>query len=236
MKNPLKQFIDSTDKIHLSDDAKVRMRTKLVAHMRIHPIAPPPYQKLVGILSPYTAMLKRPMLAFAILLFVAVGGATTFAAVGSLPGDPLYPLKVKVIEPAQGLMAVSPKAKAVWQVSIVETRLGEIEELAKKDRLTSEEGTRSKERFDDSIQEARVTIEKISEDDLETADEINGSLNVSLDRHENALKEVEVVSSSTSSIEAGVFAEHIKNEMTREQSKTKKNSKHKREYDSGDDQ
>jgi hypothetical protein len=212
MKTPIEQFIDKTNDIRLSDEAKGRIRSNLLANMRENPIR---------IISPYISIFNRPVLAIGILLLVATGGATTFAASGSLPGDTFYPIKVNVIEPVRGFMAVSPRAKAVWHTSIVETRLNEVEELAKKNKLTSDESTRSKERFDNSIQEARLNIEELSGDDPKIAEEIDESLEISLGRHEKTLKEVEVVSSSTSSIEAGEFAKHIR-----------KGSRNKRDRDS----
>ncbi|MDP2655919.1 MAG: DUF5667 domain-containing protein [bacterium] len=210
MKNPIDQFVEEVSKIRLRDEVKLRIRSKLVAHMLAHPAVLSPYQRLLGILSPYTVMLRRSALALVIFLFVAVGGVTTFAATGSLPGDTLYPIKVKIIEPVRGLMAVSPRAKAEWQVSLAETRVEEVIQLATKEQLTSDEGTQSQARFDRSLKTARETIKKLSQDDPEVATRIETLLTTSLRKHEDDLHEIGELSSSTNAREAHSFAEHVR--------------------------
>lgn len=225
MKTPIEQFIDETNAIRLSGEEKARIHSRLVAHMRANPIpAKPvatPYQSFFGVLSPFAFLLRMPVAALALILLVTVGGATTFAAQGALPGNPLYPLKVRVIEPVKGLMAVSAEEKAAWQVSLVEARVSEVEQLALKAKLTPEEGLKSQERFDRSLQTARETIQRLSEDNPNEAKKIEDSFTVSLDVHEDTLDRFGD-SASSNAREARAFADHMRD------------SKHTGNRDSGD--
>lgn len=206
MKTPIEQFIDDAHTIRLSDEAKGRVRSNLLAHMLANP---------ARIVSPYvsvfSSMFSRPALALGVFLLLIVGGATTFAASGSLPGDPLYLLKVNVIEPIKGFaVARSPEEKAKWQVSLAEERVREVEQLATKERMTTEEGMRSRERFDNSIKEARATLEKLSQDNPDSATEIEASFSASIITHEDDLHKLGDKASSTNAHEAHVFADHIR--------------------------
>lgn len=206
MKNPIDQFIKSAREVRLTDEAKGRTRSNLLAHMRVNP---------VRVISPYvsvfSSMFSRPVLALGVFLLVTLGGATTFAASGALPGEPLYPIKVNVIEPIKGFaVAVSPEEKAKWQVSLAEERVREVEQLATKERMTTEEGMRSRERFDDSIKEARETIKKLSKDNPDAAAELEASFTTSIISHENNLRALGSAASSTNAQEADEFAEYIR--------------------------
>lgn len=65
-----------------------------------------------------------------VILGLLMGGSASFAAENTVPGEVLYPVKVHVNETVRGTFAVTPKAKAEWEVRLVERRLEEVEELA----------------------------------------------------------------------------------------------------------
>src|SRR3989344_5538093 len=113
MKTPIEQFMDSAPRIRLASEAARRIREILIVHMRANPVATKPiqspYHSFFTILSPLTSTLRMPAMALALILVVTIGGATAFAAAGTLPGDTLYPVKVNVIEPVRGRMAESRK-------------------------------------------------------------------------------------------------------------------------------
>lgn len=217
MKNKTDLFIKSIREVRLSDGAAKRMRERLITHMRGHPVSvrpiQSPYQRFLGALSPM-ASFRVPSMAIAVILLITLGGATTFAATRALPGDPFYPLKVKVIEPAKGLLAVSPEEKARWQVSLIETRIQEVEQLALKERLTQDEGEKSRERFDRHAQAVEASIKILSQNNPRVASEIETSLTKSLTKHEDELKKFAAEASSTSRTEAHSFADHIKTETS----------------------
>lgn len=219
MKNPIDQLIESARDVRLTGEASRRIRERLVAHMHANPInAKPihsPYQSFFSILSPFSSKLRMPAMALALILVITLGGATTFAAANALPGDALYPIKVGVIEPAKGLLANSPEAKARFQVSLAETRVQEIVQLAAKNKLTPEEGVRSQERFGRSMKAARATMQELSQDNPEAAKKIEVSFTASLSTHEDNLNQIGTTASSTdttNSMEAHAFADYVHQE------------------------
>lgn len=213
MKTPIDQLIESANEVRLTSEASKRMRENLVAYLQANPVSESvrsPYQRIFSILSPFSFLFRIPVLALMLLSLIILGGATTFAAAGALPGDILYPLKVNVLEPAKGVLAVSQEARAKWQVSRAETRIHEVEQLAAKRQLTPEEGAETKENFDNSLHAARVSLEKLSRHNPEAAFEIETSFAESLNQHEETLNQLGSAASSTSAEEVHSFAKHVK--------------------------
>ncbi len=233
MKTPIEQFFDKAKNIRLSDEANERIRSNLIAHMRANP---------VRIISPYmsvfSSVFSRPALALGVILLVAVGGATTYAASDSLPGDTFYPLKVNVIEPIKGFaVARSPEDRAKWQISLAEARVKEVERLAENESLTIEQSKDGKKRFDRSMENVRATLKNLSDDNPSVAIELEESFTASLVTHENNLHSFHNRASSTNAREAGEFAEHIRTNAfslwtatsTRNDGSERKNNKDKKD-------
>lgn len=203
---PIEQLTNEAQQIRLGAEASSRMRDRILAHMRSHP-APirSPYQRFVH-------LFHLPLAALMLVLLVGAGGATSYAALGSLPGDALYPIKVGVIEPVETALAFSPQAKAALQVSLAERRVSEEVKLAAKNKLTPEQGVMLKDTFDQSLGSAKATIATLSAQDPETAAKLKKKLADDLDAHEAALTGFAVSSTTatTTAVEARAFAEHIK--------------------------
>lgn len=81
------------------------------------------------------------------LILVLMGAGTVSAAEQSLPTDPLYPIKIYVTEPLKRSLARTPEAKAQVDAELALRRLDEVNSLAKKGELTSNEQTRAETRF-----------------------------------------------------------------------------------------
>jgi len=211
---PIKHITDSAQDIRLSSEASSRIRARLLAHMRENPVQAvhSPYQRLF-IRSPFMALLRKPVAVLMVLVLVSLGGASTYAAAGALPGEPLYAMKVNVIEPVKGVLAITREAKAEFNASIALTRVKEVEELAAKEQLTPEQGIKSQNGFDHSLGKARATIEKLSEDNPKAAAKLEEALTASLDAHEVALTAFGGIATSTNATEARTFANHIKNKV-----------------------
>lgn len=186
MENPLDQFIKSAHEVRPTDETVLRMRERLVVHMRSSP-TPSRYEHLFGIPTPFAAYLTRPATATMLLMLVVLSGVTASATTGALPGDTLYPLKVNFMEPMRGFFATSPEDKATWQAALTDTRLREVEQLAVKRKLTPEEGIKSQARFDSSLSMTQETIQELSKEDPDAAAELDASFTASLDEHERIL-------------------------------------------------
>lgn len=210
---------DSAQGIRLSREASERMRARLTLHMREHPIAAQPvdspYHRF-SIRSPFLSWLRRPVAALMFILLVGFGGASTYAAAGALPGEPLYAVKLKVIEPVKGLLAITPEAKAEMKASIAVTRVKEVEALAVKNTFTPEKGVNVKEGFDTSFGEARARIQMLKNENPAAAQKLEESLVASLDDREAALRSFATTTATTSSAtaeEVSSFVKHMKNRV-----------------------
>jgi hypothetical protein len=209
---PIDHITHSAQEVRLSAEASRRIRSRLLSHMREHPITAvySPYQRFF-VQSPFIALLRKPVAALALVLIVGVGGVTSYAAGGSLPGDALYPIKVSVIEPVTGVLAVSSEAKAAWHVALAETRVREVEELAAHDKLTPEQSEKGQEVFDQSYGVARATLDTLALENPNAAARLDESLTASIDAHETALTAIaDVASTSNNAIQARSFAFYIR--------------------------
>ncbi len=125
------EFQKETGHLRMSDAEKSAMRMRLEAAMAGAPRAPRPTP------SPYSFMWAPrsfALLGLALLLVVSTG--TAYAAEGSLPGAPLYPVKVNVIEPLAVALASGPAAKAQVHADLAVRRVAEAQTLAAKGDLT----------------------------------------------------------------------------------------------------
>jgi hypothetical protein len=98
----------------------------------------------------------------AFALFVLSGGVS-FAAERSLPGDLLYPIKVRVNEGVERVLAVTPEAKSAVAHRHIETRAIETEQLVEEARLSdSAKATLRKEAQSSlrSFDDAKAQLEK----------------------------------------------------------------------------
>lgn len=141
MKNlPFEELIKKAGKeIRLSTDERARMLSVLHEHIASNPVRKPAarfaaYRAMIDMVLAYA---RRPAFAFAaaVLIIMVFGGATAYAAQGSLPGDPLYAVKVDVMEPLQTALTFSAAGKIVLQQTLAERRLDEAVMLANKGKL-----------------------------------------------------------------------------------------------------
>jgi hypothetical protein len=118
--------------IRMTDEEKRAMRMRLMEALGTTSAAPASLRP-----SPYAFMFAPRSLAvlgLAVLLVVSTG--TAYAAEGSLPGAPLYSVKVQVIEPLTVALAHSPAAKAQVHADLAVRRVEEAQTLAAEGTLT----------------------------------------------------------------------------------------------------
>lgn len=77
-------------------------------------------------------------LSASVVTLVLVFGGTAYAAQDSLPGEPLYVVKVRVLEEAIGLTYFEPSERIDYELSLMETRLDELKRLTADNATTSD--------------------------------------------------------------------------------------------------
>jgi hypothetical protein len=132
---PPEKLIAHLRSIRLSRAERLAMRASLIGAMRAGDFCQP-------VLSPWAWFLEARRLQAAFLLLVIIigyGSSATLAAEGALPGDVLYPVKTRVVEPIARLVAArSPAAEARFETRLLEKRLEEAETLESGKKLVPE--------------------------------------------------------------------------------------------------
>ncbi len=133
MRNLLKQFKKGSRGVRLTSEEKSVMRQTLVHFARVNPIVHTAEAKHSrAVVSLYSFMRKArgfKIVSATVIGGILIGGTVSFAAEGALPGNVLYPVKTEVNERVRGVMAVTPHAKAGWDIRLVERRLSEVKEV-----------------------------------------------------------------------------------------------------------
>ncbi len=129
----LKNVIGQIKKVSLSQDEKSKILHNLSVYADFHR----------AILSPSSlfSYFKNSNKKFAyvlasVIILILAGGTAVYASEDSLPGDLLYPIKTKVVEPIKVALATTPAAKADVEASLAVERLKEAETLDQKGKLT----------------------------------------------------------------------------------------------------
>ncbi len=172
MKPFFKQLHTEAEQIRLSVSEKQSMRSSLHAAMGM-PIA-----------SPYRISLFAPRIMMPLfLLLLVVGGGTAYAAQGSLPGNPLYAIKIHVNEPVQTALAFSPQAKAQINAQLAERRLQEAEILAQQGKLDATTTAQLKNNFDAHIAQASTFTQTLQQQDPAAATALTVQVNAAIIEH-----------------------------------------------------
>ncbi len=125
----------------LLEHEKRALRERVKYFMLAHPARAPLSARMAAAMRAWrplgaVSFARLHPLALSLVLALTVGTGTSYAAEGALPGDTLYPVKIRVNESVQGALAVSDEAKVAWHATRVERRLAEAEALASRGRLT----------------------------------------------------------------------------------------------------
>lgn len=123
---------------HLTAAERIHGKDLLLRYVKAHPLAEVQGHSWIDILS---SLVFSRVFAYVFGALFVLGGSgvlITHAAERSLPGDALYGMKVRIIEPFRKRMLQSPEEFAAWKVRTVERRIAEAEALSAAGRVTSE--------------------------------------------------------------------------------------------------
>ncbi len=100
------------------------------AALRRFMAANPPLESMMDRMIWLVKHIMQPVTATAVLAVVSLG-SVAYAAEGSLPGDPLYAVKIHVNEVIASQLYVGNDGQAMWAVHALQRRTQELEQLAK---------------------------------------------------------------------------------------------------------
>lgn len=158
----LKQAAD--EHINLSERERASMRTYLLRQMqRVSEKQSPASRLHVRSMTAFLAYLGKPVVAMALVVLVVIGGVTT-ASAHALPGSPLYPVKVGVIEEVQGVFHSGDK-KVAWEAERASRRLYELQVLSSNESSDPETVAQVAEKYQKHISDAQQKLIHIKERD-----------------------------------------------------------------------
>ncbi|MFZ2621064.1 MAG: hypothetical protein WAX85_01000 [Minisyncoccia bacterium] len=124
----------------------------------------------------------------AVLLFVGGGSGLITASNSSLPGELLYPIKVNVSEPLQGVATLDPISKADWSIEKIQRRFDEAEILAVQGRLDSTINTEIQKR----IESETVAFGDADSPVLDSTIEVHNRILAKIEDHSDVLQKEEI--------------------------------------------
>jgi len=194
MKNLLKQLKKGSREVRLTADEKSVMRQSLAQFARKNPIMHTSRANSSRVVvSPYSFMRKARgwrMVSATVIGGILIGGTVSFAAEGALPGNVLYPVKTELNERVRSVAAVTPQAKAEWDVKLVERRLTEMKEVGLLETVPPETKEVARENVKKYTERAQKRIVELDDnDDEEGALEVAENLAQVLRTHETILLE-----------------------------------------------
>ncbi len=207
MRNNLKEIKKIAKGIRLSSDEKSAMRGELLRYMEMHPVT---FSQTIP--SPFFSIQsfrKKHMLPVLIAFGLVMGGSVSFASENTLPGDILYAVKVYINEGVRGAVAVSPNAKAEWEVRLVERRLKEIEKIESNPNVSlkvKEVAHANLERYTERVNKHILKLEE--NEDSENAIVVSEKFTKVLRAHEATIN-LKVLSGSRTSATSGESREDI---------------------------
>lgn len=127
MEHIIKQLRNGAKHARLSSVEKEEMKSELFHYVKANPV-----NIQYSIPSPFNIYNFRNKKSISALVLggLLMGSSVSFAAENTVPGDVLFPVKIHVNEAVRGATAVTQKAKAEWEIRLVERRLEEVEKLA----------------------------------------------------------------------------------------------------------
>lgn len=205
-----KEYLEKLKAMKLSDSSRARIEGELREYARFHgvkeavgegvsvgqdsrSIGEAPKENYSGASSIRSLFILRTrfMTTALIIIALALGGGTSFAAEGAVPGDFLYPVKVQVNENVKAALAVSNSAQAELDAELVAERLKEAETLKAEGTLSAEAkadiSARVQAHYDDA--KARAA-EADAAGDYETSANTRASLEGSLRAHAGILTDL----------------------------------------------
>ena len=180
-----------TADITLSSAEKSALRERVVSYMEHKPLRVKRQETLPSSFSIFSFSYVRYVAPVALFAVIFVSGGISYAAEGSVPGDVLYPIKVRVNEEvATALIFNNDEKKLTWNIRRAERRLEEASALASEGALSERVRSDLAAQFEVHVEEVAADVKAIEESNPALALEINSQFEASLMAHEEMLQQV----------------------------------------------
>ncbi len=131
MQNDFNKGIENLKKLSLNMEDKKAILNNLVDHINRTPT-----KKFKSDFSWFAYLAQKQYFYAALVVLLITGSGVVLAASnGALPGDLLYPIKVNLSEPLEGVTMLSETSKVNWRAEVLNRRFEEVETLAAKGKL-----------------------------------------------------------------------------------------------------
>lgn len=144
--NKIQKGIESLKKIKMSTDEELLLRKNLLDYvdktLEVETVDDVKTYNKMPILSQYfnfsSFKTRYALVTFSIFGLFIIGAGAIGMSKSSLPGEALYSLKVKVVEPVEGLLMLTPVSKVNFEAKKIDSRLKETEALIKNNNLNKD--------------------------------------------------------------------------------------------------
>lgn len=229
MKYRLRQLKKATRDVKLEVSERDCLRKEMVSFMAERPVIVPTPE--VGFSAISVVWQRR--LAIGAAIFAAVilsGGSVVLAAEQTIPGDILYPVKVRISEPLQGVLKRSVEEKAAWEIERTNRRLKEAAQLAATDKLSPDISAMVTEEVSVQTQRTQASLEKLSEKTEKRA-AFEATLEATLEVHTEQLRKATTNDAHTTSTREKAQHLHDAVEKTLEKVKRERGQESRKDKD-----
>lgn len=174
MKQFTKQLKKQSQTVRMSAAEKHALRERLVTYMEYHPMPHGASESQAaapraGVVSYFHMVSVRTLARFAGVAMVALLVAVPFTAEYAVPGDVLYPVKIRFNEEVLSTLTLTPYEKVEWETKRLERRIAEARLLASEGKLTPEAQADVQRAVQNHSNAAQKEIAVIAEKDKDEA-------------------------------------------------------------------
>jgi hypothetical protein len=185
----IKKEINQIRKISLTKGEKSKMLHNLSLYADLHMPIESPFSILSFLKTPLSREISFALAS--VIITILIGGSVAYASEKSLPGDLLYPVKTKIVEPMKIALASTPGAKARVETELADNRLQEAEALDRAGKLTPELKKDLGDKFNSNVSKFNEIKKDIEKDNStsshEKAGKIQEEFDSKIDEHANIL-------------------------------------------------
>ena len=211
MKQFAQQLKKRSESVKMTMEERSQLRERVLSFMEYHPL---PGSQAVDLRSlavsrsrsmqiPNAWLWGRLAGGFAVLMLIVL----PTLAEDALPGDTLYPIKVRFNEELKGAFNSSPYAKIEWETERMERRLAEAQVLAEAGRLTPEAEAEVANAIKQHSDAAKSNIEAIRVSDNDEAVMAEIALSSALEVSAEVLTSRNLDSASSTPLLSGAVSE-----------------------------